>query len=293
MITEKVQKKAFSRLLFLLLFLVLLIVFAITVYFVKQFLYHKKLDLAIMLTKSSPVNHIDGSVLWVETVNNNFLINQENKSLVYIWQNKPKGSFAQTNKNNQPIYTLSGINNLPALYFDKKMFMVDLGFQNITQATTIFAVTKPTVAIGKKPILSKANNQTNFKLVLNMKKENYHYEFCLFADKEKCFISQEIQKTSEDEVATQIVSVVANSYNNNKSGLQLFINGNLLSSFTTTDSFFADSKTALNIGRTVNENEVVTGYFDGYIGEIIIYNKALSALQRKLIEDYLKKKWLE
>jgi hypothetical protein len=59
------------------------------------------------------------------------------------------------------------------------------------------------------------------------------------------------------------------------------------------NSFFAKSKSPLNIGRTLNQNQVATGYFDGYIGEIIIYNKALSDLQRKLIEDYLKNKWLE
>ena len=285
-------KKAFASLFFLLSFLVFLVVFVIVFYFIKQFLYERKLNSAISLTKSSPVHHLDGAILWVETVNNASFLDKKNNSAVYVWQNKPKGSFAQTNQNNQPLYTTAGINNLPALYFNKRAFMLDLAFQNIAQSATIFVVTKPNASIGKKPILSKANGQTNFRLFVDMQKDNYHYEFCLFADKEKCFISKKLNKPTQNQISTQIISVVADSYNNNKSGLQLFVNGDLLSDFITADSFFADSKTALNVGRAINENQVVTGYFDGYISEIIIYNKALSFLQRKLIEDYLKKKWL-
>jgi len=285
-------KKAFASLFFLLSFLVFLIVFAIAFYFIKQFLYERKLNSAISLTKSSPVNHIDGAILWVETVNNNDFLDKKDNSKAYIWQNKPKGSFAQINQNNQPLYTTAGINNLPALYFNNRAFMLDLAFQNIAQSATIFVVIKPNASFGNKPILSKANGQTNFRLLMKMQEKDYHYEFCLFADQEKCFVSQKINKPSPSNLTTQIISIVADSYNNNKSGLQLFVNGDLLSDFITADSFFADSKTALNVGRAINENEVVTGYFDGYIGEIIIYNKALSSLQRKLIEDYLKKKWL-
>ena len=70
-------KKAFSNLFFVILFLIFITVFAVGFYFVKQFLYQKKLDSAIVLTKSSPVNYVDGAVLWLETVNNINFVNKK------------------------------------------------------------------------------------------------------------------------------------------------------------------------------------------------------------------------
>lgn len=283
-------KKAFSNLFVVVLFLIFIIVFVVGFYFVKQFLYQKKLDSAIVLTKSSPVHYVDSVVLWLETVNNVNFVNKKNNSLVYLWQNKPKGSFTQVNKNNQPIYNEFGINNLPSLYFERKSFMTDLSFQNIAQSATIFVVMKPSKSIGNKTILSKSDEKTNFRFLINVKEKDYNYQFCLFADQEKCFTAKSIN--TQDEISTQIVSIVADSYNNNKNGLQLFVNGDFLSGFITADSFFAENDSPLNIGRTLTQNQVATDYFDGFVGEIIIYNKALNDLQRKLIEDYLKKKWL-
>ena len=272
------------------MFLIFITIFVVGFYFVKQFLYQKKLDSAIVLTKSSPVHYVDGAVLWLETVNNINFVNKKNESLVYLWQNKPKGSFTQVNKNNQPFYNEFGINNLPSLYFERKSFMTDLSFQNIAQSATIFVVMKPTKSLGNKTILSKSDEKTNFRFLINVKEKDYNYQFCLFADQEKCFTAKSIN--TQDEISTQIVSIVADSYNNNKNSLQLFVNGDFLSGFITADSFFAENDSPLNIGRTLNQNQVATDYFDGFVGEIIIYNKALNDLQRKLIEDYLKKKWL-
>lgn len=287
----QIKRKAFSDLFFIILFLIFIIFSVVGFYFIKQFIYQKKIDSAVVLTKSSPVNYINGVVLWLETVDNVNFIDKQNNSLIYSWQNKPKGSFSQVNKNNQPIYSKLGINNLPALYFEGKSFMTDASFQNIVKSATIFMVIKPTNMLGKKTILSKSDDKTNFRFLINVKEKNYHYEFCLFAEQEKCFISNYLNKKTPDEISVQIVSIVADSYNDNKDGLQLFVNGDVLSSFITADSFFAESTSSLNIGRTLNQDQVATGYFDGYIGEIIIYNKALNDLQRKLIEDYLKNKW--
>lgn len=198
-----------------------------------------------------------------------------------------KRIFTQVNKNNQPIYNGFGINNLPSLYFERKSFMTDLSFQNIAQSATIFVVMKPSKSIGNKTILSKSDEKTNFRFLINVKEKDYNYQFCLFADQEKCFTAKSIN--TQDEISTQIVSIVADSYNNNKNGLQLFVNGDFLSGFITADSFFAENDSPLNIGRTLTQNQVATDYFDGFVGEIIIYNKALNDLQRKLIEDYLKR----
>ncbi len=291
----QIERKAFSEMFFIVLFLIFIIFFAVGFYFIKQFIYQKKIDSAIVLTKSAPAHYIDGVVLWLETVDNINFIDKKNNSSVYSWQNKPKlsslGSFSQVNKNNQPTYSKLGINGLPALYFENKSFMTDIFFKDIVESATVFIVIKPTNMLGKKTILSKSDDKTNFRFLINIEEEKYHYEFCLSADQEKCFVSKHLNKKTQDEISAQIVSVVADSYN--KNGLQLFVNGDFLSSFVTADSFFAKSKSPLNIGRTLNQNQVATGYFDGYIGEIIIYNKALSDLQRKLIEDYLKNKWLE
>ena len=287
----QIKRKAFSDLFFIILFLIFITFSVVGFYFIKQFIYQKKIDSAILLTKSSPVNYIDGAVLWLETVNNAGFIDNKNNSFVYSWQNKQKGSFSQVNKSNQPIYSKLGINNLPALYFERKSFMTDLSFKNIVNSATVFMVMKPINVLGRKTILSKSDDKTNFRFLINIKEENYHYEFCLSADQEKCFTAVNLNKKSQDEISTQVVSIVADSYNDNKNGLQFFVNGDFLSGFITADSFFAKSDSPLNIGRTINQNQVATGYFDGYIGEIIIYNKALSDLQRKLIEDYLSKKW--
>ena len=96
----QIKRKAFSDLFFIILFLIFIIFSVVGFYFIKQFIYQKKIDSAVVLTKSSPVNYINGVVLWLETVDNVNFIDKQNNSLIYSWQNKPKGSFSQVNKNN-------------------------------------------------------------------------------------------------------------------------------------------------------------------------------------------------
>jgi len=279
--------KTLLKILLIFLFFALL-AFAVF-YFWQQFLYQKNLDDAIVATKSAPVNHIGKPLLWLETTSNDSFANKKDDDTIHAWQNK--GAFMQKSLAQQPLYKTKAINNLPALYFDDRSFMVDSNFSDLAEKATIFLVLKPSNKQGKQTILSKISNEINFSFSINNKIGNYNYELCLQNPQKKCFISKSID--FDKQIGSQIISILIDSYNYNKGSIAIFANKKLVSSFASGSAFLGEAKSPLNLGRNIDANQVVANYFnDGYIGEIIIYNQFLSDLQRKLIEDYLYKKWL-
>jgi len=66
----------------------------------------------------------------------------------------------------------------------------------------------------------------------------------------------------------------------------MYLNGNFSAQASEVTSFLVDS---LRVGcYYFNSN---TGFHNGYIAEVIIYNRALNTEERKSIEAYLSKKY--
>ena len=74
----------------------------------------------------------------------------------------------------------------------------------------------------------------------------------------------------------QVISAIKNGNNSS-----FYINSKLEETQNTTSSLNTSLERYLEIGTS----------FDGYIGEILIFNRALKVRERMLVEQYLMKKW--
>jgi len=72
-------------------------------------------------------------------------------------------------------------------------------------------------------------------------------------------------------------------------------NGNLLTPavapFATFANFRVNTNRVFRVGAGRNENTTPLYYFNGYIGEIVIFDRVLKNDERTSIEEYLIKKW--
>ena len=74
-----------------------------------------------------------------------------------------------------------------------------------------------------------------------------------------------------------------------RSGLNgsIYVNGNIHASSTTLGGTIGTTSQTLGIGSSVANDRV----FNSYIGEILIYNRALTTSEREKVEGYLAWKW--
>jgi hypothetical protein len=94
-----------------------------------------------------------------------------------------------------------------------------------------------------------------------------------------------------DQVSTTILNnsspVVVSYQTNNTANVKIAVNGNI-------ETFAPGSpvvESAAYIVGGYNNNGINSDFFDGAIGEIIIYNSALTDFDQKIIASYLKAKW--
>ena len=84
--------------------------------------------------------------------------------------------------------------------------------------------------------------------------------------------------------------VLTGVYNYGASDLFLYVSGSLLASTT---SFQVDGNTSDtdSNGVSIGQSGLATSVLDGAIGEILVYQRALSAAERQVVEQALGKKW--
>jgi hypothetical protein len=66
----------------------------------------------------------------------------------------------------------------------------------------------------------------------------------------------------------------------------MFVNGSAGTTVASTGNF---AYRVYNIGNSLGEENLV--WWNGFIGEVIVYNSALSTRQRQQVEGYLAWKW--
>jgi hypothetical protein len=251
------------------------------------------------ITKSSTIIKIENLALWLdataqnsfksdELANTVFLNDISDKQTIGWWQDvnlqkvyPARLNFTANNLVNRPKYWVSAINNLPALYFDGNDFLriENLSTSNIASENeiTIFVVQNVKSSnLATFTINSSTQNAANSgeRIMLNAYYNNHFYfDFGNYNSSDRITKNY----TSQSYLAKpQLISAIKNGNNSS-----FYINSKLEATQNTTSSLNTSLERYLEIGTS----------FDGYIGEILIFNRALKARERMLIERYLLNKW--
>jgi hypothetical protein len=254
-----------------------------------------KLTSAKTQTQSAPVASIKDLTLWLDSVSDNAItsvtneFNPENNDPISSWNDiNPnvitKINATQSSATLRPLYSTNAMNGLPAIKFDGSDD--NFSVENIcTQNFTVFAVTKTSVP--------------------GIDSEGYLGQIILWGDRiinsfdgVPLSIGGGFAKTfngNPDSTLTGTISVSDNkphllvaTRNMSNGARAIYVDG-------TSDG--ADLGGAaglvLNDAQTllIGGNTIDSVYLDGYISEIIVFDRVLKTEERKSVENYLGKKW--
>jgi len=256
-----------------------------------------KLTGARQLTQSSRVASIRNLTLWFETTSLESFGNAEmsDGDVVTNWRdiNPTSSTKVQTTTTSGPTYKRSCIGDLPCLSFN--------GINNFLNSTTpssntinsrqvsIFAVVMPmdlSSPTSRSFIITNSGwNAGNFDLaILNRNNGNVlayeKFGSAIYANSANSIISK----------VAYIFSVVDDGTIS-----RVFSNGASIATGNTTGSSAIGNSSVFNIGYYLFNNDPnsisIQDFFNGYISEIIMFDRALSVRERQSVEKYLGQKW--
>jgi prepilin-type N-terminal cleavage/methylation domain-containing protein len=292
------NKKAFSLIEISIVVLILGIMVA-GIFNYNNFVLKSSLISARKITKSSTIIKIENLALWLDTTAQNsfksdeladtvFLNDISDKQTIGWWQDvnlqkvyPARLNFTSSNLVNRPQYHVSAINNLPALYFDGNDFLrIENLLTNIIASEneiTIFVVQNVKSSnLTTFTINSSTKNLANTgeRIMLNAYyNNNFYFDFGNYNSSDRV---TNVYNSAFYLAKPQIISAIKKGNSSS-----FYINSKPESTANTTSSLNTSLERYLEIGTS----------FDGYIGEILIYNRALRVRERMLIEQYLMKKW--
>ncbi len=273
-----------------------------------------RINTAKSLTQGSPASSIPNMSVWFESASDSVFddSNIEDGDKVRTWNDINPQASTKANLNadsiegsdgkvsdSAPIYQTDIINGLPAICFnDTALCGKDTGLSNylksqnfpsiISGSATVFVVfrlssAKPTSdgsLFGKLASSTKTNPNVKMSIkstgVFSYQDNGGEYEG---------------SETLNDN-SNYIISVVYNknststSDTNTNDGIAFFQNGEGKGKLDTTSEPNIGADGALFVGQDGNSS-----YYKGYIGELIIYDRALKKEERQSVESYLGRKW--
>ncbi len=240
-----------------------------------------RIQTAQSLTISSPIQGIPDSVLWLESSLDKSFKDSESSdtSSLSAWydvrESVNKNNATQSNSSYYPTYSNS-INSIQAVKFDgtNGYFTVDGSILNNTNYTIFVLEQRDSSKSGNYFIGdSSSSNETttNKNLVLGYSADG----------------TVKHSQSSDNSYTSSISSYSASSgtprifafVHNSTSGKKTYINGLLAA--TSTDTNHLSGMTNLTIGKS----------YQGQLGELVIFARALTDEERQSVEDYLGKKW--
>jgi prepilin-type N-terminal cleavage/methylation domain-containing protein len=246
-----------------------------------------RLATARNLTQSSPVNNVKNLIAWWETTSEKSFVDSETTDTAAVsnWYDINSTSITKFNaiqatSANKPTYSTNSINGLPTLKFDGSTDYFEIPFNaDLNPANfTFFVATKPVSAAAYGAIFSSrsASPLKGYMLYLS---PSSTYEI-IVGDGASSWGSATISATMNK---TYILSGTFNS-----GALTLYDAGS--SSGPVSKTFVPTASSTFRIGA--GRNESTPNYFlNGYLGELIIFDRSLKTEERQEIEKYLGKKW--
>ncbi len=251
-----------------------------------------KLKSAQSLTQSSPVNSIEGVVLWLEPTSETSLQNSSNSynvsdnDNIKNWNDINQGTkkFVATESTNMPIYKKDGIGNLPTLFFDAAtngasgdILTINYDASLNSDTFTIFIVTEPLEATTNWGTVIMTRNWNAPTRGYNIYKNNSNTNW-------------EIWNSGSSPLTTPVTfsKPVILTVHRHSSTISLYQNSTLKDSNANT-TFARNPDNNFTIGSS--NSGTPTFYYDGYISEIIVFNCALKQTEITSVEQYLSQKY--
>lgn len=285
------MKKKFKHAFSLIELSIVILVIGIIVIGITQgsrILYQSRLSSAKALTTSSPLVSIPGIKVWLETTTAKSFNNDpnsqsmpQNGSAVATWYDINPQTTSPNNATSavtQPIYVDNGINNLPSLSFDTTKY-ITITNTNIlnTGSYTMFAVEK------------RASTAAMGVVGANFTGTALFYRTPTELDVEH-FVSNgaggsdwtPVTVASFADLSTRITSV---TYLGSSSTMKVYTDGYIRSNGGRSS---VPAGGQYSIGQSYAG---VGGNYNGYIGEVILFDRVLNNTERNAIESYLGNKW--
>ncbi|MBP7710734.1 MAG: hypothetical protein KA100_06685 [Rickettsiales bacterium] len=249
-----------------------------------------KISVAKTQTQSSPVAGIKNLALWLEaTAENSFGgSGPENNSGVQTWvdtspQAVSRFSAVQNNTLKQPTYLSDGINGLPALKFDGADDDMAMAGFSAGSNTSYFFVVQPAAA-QVEAIFDSAPNQPQ---VFRNLCDEPNYPTCTGDGAFSWW-------TGTNPTPQVTLGLAANApyviYVETKLSPSRVINYYRNGVFVSTSSHASTTNTTWNNPKIGSVNDTLK-FYNGKIGEIIVFDRTLQTEERNSIADYLGKKW--
>jgi prepilin-type N-terminal cleavage/methylation domain-containing protein len=264
-----------------------------------------KLTGAKSLTHSAPVSSIKGLSLWIESTSDESFQDPEldDATLISTWndlnpQATLKADFTVSGSN--AMYKTNIINGLPAICFNNTncggsgvvSHFSSADFTSISTASTVFIVAKLPSTLAAEPILSKRTIGAAFSAESSVNLQvntaaNGDWQYCDGATQSTSNVTCNLTAgtTTAAVDSSYIVSIVYPG----TSAATLFYQNGVVSGSTTSATLPNPVSSPLLLGATSTSDSAV--YFKGYIGEVIIFDRALKNEERQSIENYLSDKW--
>ena len=250
-----------------------------------------RLSTARSLTQNSRVNRIEDLTMWFESTSEQSFEkpNPSDGERIALWKNINFKLFnridvAQSTQGSRPFYVRNGINNIPALRFD-----------NVHHLIASNVKISEIVSSDQATVFMVQNNFSGDDTTVTFGWNNGNYRF-LSCAQEGNKVLMDYGTTSSSGFRTT-TDALTNFLNQNKiitfvkngSNGQVKINSALLTNSSTSTATIDMSLSAdFSIGKYPPDNNY---FFKGYIGELIIFKKALTNAEINEVEKYLSKKW--
>jgi hypothetical protein len=215
---------------------------------------------------------IPGCQLWLDaTDSSTFTLNGSNVS---TWRDK--SGIGNNATANTPIELNSTINGFPALKFTTAEYIggnISITGNTLTVFSTFKVSSLPTFGrvISLGSLGGDDYNNTSSTCILN-------YGSAAMGPMR---VSQYVSS------ATPLNTSVVHTVYFDGTNTYVYTNGGTASSMSSSGNF---SVSRYNLGRSTNTGDTYSA-FSGFLGEVIIYNTALTTTQRQTIEGYLARKW--
>ncbi len=242
-----------------------------------------RLTTAQTLTTTSPVNDIENLVTWYETSLNSSFVVAEAKDATAIgtwYDNNPQAisrkNATQSTTANKPKFYVNVFNNaLPAVRFDGTNDYLDFdGADLVNSSYTIFVVEQRR-ATGYLPFIGGTGGSLNTVLVLG-----YSSSTNITQSQYSNDLNYTVAGYSSPSV--NIHTFMLNTTN----GKSYWVSGG-----STADATEGSQTAPLTSFAGSNLGKFSSNYFNGDLGEIIIFNRSLKIEERRLIEKYLGEKY--
>ncbi len=245
----------------------------------KSLINKSRLHAAQLQTAQSPVPESENLIAWWETTSERSFSATEtsNNSTISAWNDINSKSLVainmtQSNSSYKPIYKTNVSGGLPMLYFNSGNSYFNIADNTVPKGNTSYTI----FIVGKFDSCASSCNILTSGAASSSDLNAFQYT--------NSTVKNDWNSSSLSAAASvKDVHIYSFSYSSG-SGRKIFIDG------TQAASDSANNRTSTGVSNYLGSTSPAAG-IDGYLGEVIIFERNLKTEERKSIEKYLSRKW--